>query len=260
MRAYTAFFGFKFEPFERAVNLDLFYLSEQHKNALAMLETFLTSEGSLALLLGESGVGKSLTIKKFLSQLPSGVCYTYINLPNFTEGDLLKKLLADFVDAPINDDHPREQFARFLAQIDRGALIIAVDGAHTLSSQSLLTLLALKENGVKIILSGLASLRERVELQGAIDAEFEIPTLSFASCKEYLSYRVKQAGSTLELPNPLAKQIWLVSKGNPLIINALMKRLFAAAFLDNSLSLKERYFTRAALSLNLAGKVERKNP
>jgi general secretion pathway protein A len=272
MRAYEEFFGFKAEPFERAADIGLFYPSAQHEKALVTLETFISSpQARLAVITGDAGTGKTLILRRLLSQLPDNIVYDYLILPGMAAEDILETILVDFeadTGISVSEESAEERFQRFLADNKKEGLntLIVIDDAHTLSPSALSALVGfLKSAALKIILSGEKILKERLSSPGfpSLKAEYaELSPLPFEHCKAYVAYRVEQAGlNEIFIPKPLIKKVWEASKGNPRLINAVMKRLVVAAYLDNSPALKEKHFLQAARSLNLNLKVSAKrNP
>jgi general secretion pathway protein A len=262
MRAYEEFFGFKREPFERAADTDLFYPSAQHEKALVALETFISSpQARLAVITGAAGTGKTLVLRKLLSQLPDNIAYDYLILPGIAAEDILKTILVDFeadADITAGNESAEERFQRLLADNKKEGLntLLVIDDAHTLSPSALTALAGfLKGDAFKIILSGETTLKEKLSSPAfsSLNAEYaELSPLPFEHCKAYIAYRVKQAGlNEIFIPKPVIKKVWEVSRGNPVLINAVMKRLVVAAYLDNSPALKEKHFMQAARSLNL---------
>jgi general secretion pathway protein A len=260
MRAYEEFFGFKAEPFERAADIDLFYPSTRHEKALVALETFISSpQARLAVITGDAGTGKTLVLRRLLSQLPNNIIYDYLLLPGIAAEDILQTILVDFeAGDAAGEESAEERFQRLLADNKKEGLntLIVIDDAHTLSPSALSEIAGfLKNAAFKIILSGEKILKERLSSPdfSSLEPEYaELTPLPFEHCKAYIAYRVKRAGlNEIFIPESLAKKIWEVSKGNPTLINAVMKRLVVAAYLDNSPVLKEKHFLRAARSLNL---------
>jgi general secretion pathway protein A len=239
--------------------------------------------GAIAVLTGESGSGKTLTLRRFLEELPDNTIYSYINLPNLTKADLIKTLITNFgitaeggteVDlkkAAADSPNFEASFGKVLLEDKYTgiAALIAVEQAHTISAGTLLFLFSLIKQSsypLKIIVSGDTILKEIIaapqfaEYKELIAVYTEIKALSPAHCKEYISYRANQAGNRLSVSARLAKLIWEVSKGNPALINIIMKRLIVAAYLDRSTVLKEKHLITSAHSLNLSIKTDKKNP
>lgn len=59
-------------------------MSSVHQEALGSLEYLLESEEGFAVIIGEPGTGKTITIRKFIHQLGDDVEYAYILFPNLS--------------------------------------------------------------------------------------------------------------------------------------------------------------------------------
>ena len=70
---YEAFFGLHAEPFSIAPDPRFLYMSDKHREALALLNVGLQRGSSFVLLTGEIGAGKTTVWRRFLEQLPSNV-------------------------------------------------------------------------------------------------------------------------------------------------------------------------------------------
>ena len=68
MRTFTEFFGFYQDPFKRTPDVDFYYPTQMHIDALDTLQYLIHSDEPFAVLTGEPGTGKTITIKKFINE------------------------------------------------------------------------------------------------------------------------------------------------------------------------------------------------
>ena len=70
MRTSTEFFGFYQDPFKRTPDVEFYYPTKMHLEALDTLSYLIHSDEPFVVLTGEPGTGKTITIKKFINELP----------------------------------------------------------------------------------------------------------------------------------------------------------------------------------------------
>ncbi|WP_419470200.1 GTPase RsgA [Candidatus Kuenenia sp.] len=71
---FTSHFSMTTQPFSERINTSLIMKDERFTQGLARLQ-YLLHSGSIAVLYGQTGVGKSTLLKLFLSQIPK-TCFS----------------------------------------------------------------------------------------------------------------------------------------------------------------------------------------
>lgn len=268
MKTFSEFFGFKQTPFKRTPDVDFYYPTKIHQDALDTLFYMLQSDDAFTVITGEPGTGKTITLRKFISELPNNIVFAYILFPSLTPEELFMAILEDFnikIDKNTSKNGLYAQLRDFLIEIGtqgKKAMII-IDEAQNMPLETLEELRILsnletdKEKLLKIVLAGqpeldkklgseqLRQLSQRVTLYCKIDnmPEYEI--------KNYIYYHLSKAGkSSIKIQNKVIKQIIKLTQGNPRLINILMERTIIAAFLDNSYTVKDYHLTSAISSVN----------
>ena len=89
---YREYFGFRELPFSIAPDPRFFYLSEQHREAMAHLIYGLTVDGGFVLLTGDVGTGKTTVCRCLLDRLQEDVDVAFILNPKVTAAELLATL------------------------------------------------------------------------------------------------------------------------------------------------------------------------
>ena len=69
---YEEFFGLKEKPFSITPDADFLYLSDHHREALAIIEYGVFEQSGITVITGEIGAGKTTLIRHLLSTAPYG--------------------------------------------------------------------------------------------------------------------------------------------------------------------------------------------
>ncbi len=269
MRDFLDFFGLDEDPFRITPDIDYFYMSSVHQEALGSLEYLLTSEEGFAVIIGEPGTGKTITIRKFINQLDENIEYAYILFPNLTPEELLKAVLEDFGIEPPSDSSKNKIFSvlrDFLInkKNEGKKVMIIVDEAQNLPVETLEELRILsnmetdKEKLLQIILLGQPELEEKLEstqlrqLRQRITIITHLRNLSFDETVKYINYRFAKAGNpAVKISEGVYRLVYRFTEGNLRKVNLLMERALMSAFVDNSSTIEKKHVKAGAESLRL---------
>lgn len=268
MRTFTEFFGFYQDPFKRTPDVDFYYPTQMHVDALDTLLYLIHSDEPFAVLTGEPGTGKTITIKKFINELPSNIVSAYILFPNLTPEELFMAILEDFniqVDKTLTKNALFAKLRDFLVEIgtEGKKAVIIIDEAQNLPNETLEELRLLsnleteKDKLLKIILAGQPELDEKLneeslrQLKQRVTLYVKLDNIKEEDIKNYIYSHLEKAGkSHIKIQNSVVKRIGKITKGNPRLINTLMERTIIAAFLDNSRTIDENHLASALSSVN----------
>lgn len=268
MRTFTEFFGFYQDPFKRTPDVDFYYPTQMHIDALDTLLYLIHSDEPFAVLTGEPGTGKTITIKKFINELPSNIVSAYILFPNLTPEELFMAILEDFnihVDKSLTKNALFAKLRDFLIEIGREGkkAVIIIDEAQNLPNETLEELRLLsnleteKDKLLKIILAGQPELDEKLneeslrQLKQRVTLYVRLDNIKQDDIKNYIYSHLEKAGkSYVKIQNGVVRRIAKITKGNPRLINTLMERTIIAAFLDNSHTITENHLISALSSVN----------
>jgi len=132
------FYGLKEEPLGLTPDPRFFFLTEDHKEIIDALIFTIAERDGLALLTGESGLGKTTLIQQMLLMLPSHIIAVPVFHPQKTFDELLEIILQqlNLLGQERDRNFMLSQFNDFLYQkSDRGEIItIIVDEAQELSA------------------------------------------------------------------------------------------------------------------------------
>jgi len=274
MRDYLEFFSFRDDPFKITPDANYFFLSESHQEALSALRYILESEEGFAVVIGEPGTGKTLTVRKFIEELPPGVRYAYILFPNLSPEELFEAILED-LEVPSGEGTKNRLFSRlrdYLIETRRGGgkVLVIVDEAQNLPHETLeeLRILSNLETEsmklLQIVLLGQPELEEKLssprlrQLRQRITVLVRLRNFTPEETKAYVDYRIARAGSgNIRIQPGVYRKLYRYSSGIPRVINILMERALMAAFVDGDHEIKPAHVEIAAESTGLkAGRGE----
>ena len=268
MKTFTEFFGFYQDPFKRTPDVDFYYPTQMHIDALDTLQYLIHSDEPFAVLTGEPGTGKTITIKKFINELPVNIVSAYILFPNLTPEELFMAILEDFnihVDKSLTKNALFAKLRDFLIEIgsEGKKAVIIIDEAQNLPNETLEELRLLsnleteKDKLLKIILAGQPELDEKLneeslrQLKQRVTLYVKLDNIKQEDIKNYIYSHLEKAGkSYVKIHSGVVKRIAKITKGNPRLINTLMERTIIAAFLDNSHTITENHLISALSSVN----------
>jgi len=269
MKDYLEFFGLRDDPFKITPDASYFFLSESHQEALSSLRYLLETEEGFAVVIGEPGTGKTLTIRKFIDELPKeNVKFAYVLFPNLSPEELFEAILEDF---GIESEGATKNrlFAKLrdflIKEREKGRkVLIIIDEAQNLPVATLEELRILSNLETKdlkllqIVLLGQPELEEKLDskelrqLKQRITVFVKLRNFTEEETKAYIDYRIVKAGRGNVRVNPKTyKLVYKYSLGIPRLINILMERALMAAFVDTSHEVKPEHINRAAESIGI---------
>jgi len=261
---YESFFGLQQEPFSIAPDPRFLYMSDKHREALALLKHGLARGASFVLLTGEIGAGKTTVWRRFLEELPSNFDVASVVNPKLDVNALLARICEDLhIEATpagrtvdlIDALHGH----LLLAHAQGRRTLIAIDEAQALSNDvleqlRLLTNLDSSGRKLQVMLIGQPELRQILQrpqlepLAQRVVARYHLPALSAAETVGYIEHRLRVAGLTGALPfdaDALAA-VHRLCHGVPRRINVLCDRALIGAFAQGSRQVGVATVERAA--------------
>ncbi len=268
MRDYLEFFSFRDDPFKITPDANYFFLSESHQEALSALRYILESEEGFAVITGEPGTGKTLTVRKFIEELPDSVHYAYILFPNLSPEELFEAILEDLKVRSEGGTKNRlfSHLRDYLIETRRrgGKVLVIVDEAQNLPLETLeeLRILSNLETDsmklLQIILLGQPELEEKLssprlrQLKQRVTVTVRLRNFTPEETKAYVDYRIARAGGgNVRIHPAVYRRLHRYSLGIPRVINILMERSLMAAFVDSSHEIKPHHVDRSAESIGV---------
>ena len=244
---YLSFFGLQQEPFSIAPDPRFLYLSDKHRDALALLNYGLNRGASFVLLTGEIGAGKTTVWRRFLGELPSNFDVANVVNPKLDAQALIARICEDLhLDTP-RDEAPIDMIDALhghllLAHAMGRRTLIVIDEAQALSNEvleqlRLLTNLDSSGRKLQVMLIGQPELRQTLRqpqlepLAQRVVARYHLPALSESETAGYIAHRLAVAG--LRGPAPFdGESIGLIHRlcaGVPRRINVVCDQALANA-------------------------------
>lgn len=235
---FTQFFGLKYNPFGKELDISDVYESEDMKELLSRFKYIQTSRG-IFLLIGEPGTGKSTALRKFASGLNPGLYKPcYFTLSTVTVMDFYRGLLISLGEIPSHKKvtmfHQIQEAITSLYYEQKITPVIMLDEVQLVSSNILEDLRLLfsfkmdSENPFILVLSGQSQLRSKLQLsvnaplKQRISIKYVMSGLKKEELPDYFIKKLKSAGLSDNIFTPAAVEaIYSVSKGIPRIVNNL---------------------------------------
>jgi len=229
---FTKHFKMSRQPFAERAPVDQILRDERIGQGLARLD-YLTQSGSIALVTGQTGVGKSSLLKLFVHSLSRNRFNPlYLSLTDVGTNGLLKLIVTSLGEVPRRGKE--RLFLQILEKVQKTELttLLIVDECHFLEPHALTALRLLVSSGLeeapalKIILTGQDPLREQLkqashaDLSSRISVRYHIPALTRDQTQAYIDFQVRQAGASEKLFEDEAKTLLHdYSSGVPRLIN-----------------------------------------
>jgi len=261
---YQSYFGLNGPPFSIVPDHRVVYMSESHREAVAHLLHSLKTSGGFVQLTGEVGTGKTTVSRYLLQHLPDNVDIALLLNPRISEHELLEAI-CDELKIPYPETATQRLLTRLLnlkllrSHIEGKHTVLIIDEAQNLSREVLeqVRLLTNLETStdklLQIILIGQPELVHMLDrhdlrqLSQRIVGRFRLEPLNRRETREYIQYRLKQAGCERRLfTDPAIRRIQRLAGGVPRLINVLCDSALMGAYSENREKVSLRIVNRAA--------------
>ncbi len=186
--------------------------------ALARLK-FFEEQGTIALIIGQTGLGKSSLLRLFIHELPQNRYNpVYLHLTALNANAFLRFIVTKLGEKPkMGKDRLLLQILERINQNDKCTLFI-IDEAHLIDPKTLTDLRLLiscldEQISLKILLCGQQNLSQilkrssHADLFHRITLQFIMRSLSKEKTSAYIDYRITKAGGPDKIFEPEAKNI-----------------------------------------------------
>ncbi len=212
-------FKLQAQPFLEHAPVNALWQDPRMEEALARL-SFLVDHGTLGLLTGASGLGKSALIKRFIHGLSPQHCEAvYCHLTHLPGAGLLRAVLSQLGETPRRGkERLYEQLLDRATRLDGGLLLI-FDEAHLLAGDALTDVRLLISSALdvgpplKILLSGQDAIRatlkraRHLDLANRITVRYQLRPFSKENTGKYIDYQMQQAGGSSQVFDSSTKMI-----------------------------------------------------
>ena len=247
---YNKFFGFSEQPFQGELGQKSPFLAKQHEVLLTDLVNFIMARQGVALLEGDSGVGKTVLAHALVQRIPPTFCPLVISLPaadpmalivsiaqamalNIRDGNLLNlNRLTDAIQAAAGQ-------GKFY--------LVLLDDAQELTDQHLEEIWVLSQmehygqHLLPLILVARPTLSQRLggqtnqHLAKLIDKQFNLSGLTSDETLLYIDQRLHQIGSSFPacFTEDCKSQLLALTGGNPRQINTICHQALERCWQEN---------------------------
>ena len=211
-------FGLNAHPFTEKPPIEWLLRDEHTDQALARLK-FFEQQGAMALIIGQTGLGKSSLLRLFIHDLPHNRYNPlYLHLTPLNANAFLRLMVTKLGEKPqMGKDRMLLQILERIHQNDKCTLFI-VDEAHLLAPQTLIDLRLLissidEQISLKILLCGQEKLSQTLkrashaDLVQRITLQFVMRAMSKAQTSAYIDFRIIKAGGKDKIFEPEAKDL-----------------------------------------------------
>lgn len=235
---FSQYFGLKFNPFGKEIDINDVYESADIKELNSRFK-YIQSTRGIFMVIGEPGTGKSTALRKFASIMNPGLYKPcYFTLSTVTVMDFYRGILTSLGEIP--SSRKVTMFAQIQQAIcylyhEQGITpVIMLDEVQMLSNSILEDLRLLfnfnmdSENPFILILSGQTQIRNKLHLsinaplKQRISIKHVMQGLKKDELPEYFLSRLKSAGLSQNIFTDSAMDvIYSISKGTPRLVNNL---------------------------------------
>ncbi len=266
---YCNFYSLENKPFELAPVGGLVYLSDAHREGIAMLRYGVVADKGFVLLTGGVGAGKTTVLNTLLDMVKDKVRVCVLNNPKLNRHEfyyyLSKKLGISYKG---NKGDFIVQFTKLLDKYDRhgGKVLLIIDEAQVfpinlLEEIRLLSNHADARNVFSIFLIGQPELQQTLAherllpLRQRIGIRYHLTPLDRQDTAQYVLYRLNSAGAA----NPALfsaeaiDYIHLASQGNPRLINIICDHALLSGFAQDKLQIEKDIILECLEDIRLDG-------
>ena len=211
-------FALTAHPFAEKPPIDWLLRDERTEQALARLK-FFEQQGAIALIIGQTGLGKSSLLRLFIQDLPHNRYHpVYLHLTPLNANAFLRLIVTKLGEKPLlGKDRMLIQILERIKLNDKCTLFI-IDEAHLIDPKILTDLRLLissidEDVSLKILLCGQESLNQILkrssyaDLVHRITLQFVMQPYSNGKTDAYIDYRIAKAGGPNKIFEPEAKNL-----------------------------------------------------
>ena len=211
-------FNLNSHPFTEKPPIQWLLRDEHTDQALARLK-FFKEQGAIAVIIGQTGLGKSSLLRLFIHELPQNRYQPlYLHLTPLNANAFLRLIVIKLGENPkLGKDRMLLQILDRINQNDKCTLFI-IDEAHLIDPKTLTDLRLLissidEQISLKILLCGQENLSRilkrasHADLAHRISVQFMLRPLSNPKTAAYIDYRITKAGGSSKIFEPEAKDL-----------------------------------------------------
>jgi len=266
---YRDYWKLKEKPFENTPDPRFLYSSHEHLEAATRLTYAVEERKGAALLTGEYGCGKTVISRLLFQVLPQDKYeIALVTNPLLSPMELLREICFQ-LGIKSSSDVPKPELLmnlndRFYENLNKGKdTVVIIDEAQAikdletfeelrlllnfqLNNRFLMTLILIGQPELRAIIDGLKQLKQRLAIR------YHLNPLSREDTKNYLTHRLKVAGTEANIFNDVAcGLVWIHSDGVPRLINTICDTCLLVGFTQGLEEINEEVVKKAVYDLEL---------
>jgi general secretion pathway protein A len=266
---YRKFYGLDKKPFELAPLGGLVYLSEAHKEGLAILRYGVIADKGFLLLTGGVGAGKTTVLNTMLDMLPAEIDVCLLNNPKMDRFQFFYFLGAKLgIKCNGNKSLFILKFYELLEKYGKEGrkLLLIIDEAQAFSIDLLEEIRLLSNhaegrNVFSIFLIGQPELQEKLAspqllpLRQRIGVKYHLTYLTREETSQYIVYRLQMAGAvkTSIFDKKAVDCIYAATRGTPRLINILCDHALIFGFTREMHQINKDIIKKSIQAISLQG-------
>jgi general secretion pathway protein A len=265
---YLSYYNLKSEPFTISADPKFLWLGEKHKEAFATLKYGILGNKGFLLLTGDVGTGKTTLINALVNDLRNEILVATVQDPGLLELEFFNYIAGAFKIKKIFKSKGEfiSSFSIFLrhAYGKNKKVLLIIDEAQRLNNDLLeeIRLLSnIEKQHTKLIniffvgqdeFNEVLSRRENRALRQRISLIHNLQPLNRKETKEYITYRLKVAGSKINIFNSAAvEEIYSFSGGYPRLINIICDYALLTGYVKAKKQIKAQIITECVEELRI---------
>lgn len=267
---YLEYYKFREHPFSNVVDNRFYYNSTEHSHALVKLKYAIDTKKGLAVVIGETGAGKTTLARRLLEELDEKLyeaALLVIIHSSVSSEWLLKKFAIQLGISDVRDEKVEllSQIYRRLYEINEQGktAVVLMDEVQMLKSREimeefrgLLNMEVADGKMINLVFFGLGDLEDVLSLdeplKQRVAVRINLKAFSEENTNEYVEHRLRIAGAERNMFTVEAiKAIYKYSKGLPRLINTICDNALLEGFLFKAQSIDESVIRAVAIDLGL---------
>jgi general secretion pathway protein A len=267
---YLSQYGLKEKPFQISTDPRFLWLGEKHREALATLKYGILHSDGYVLVTGDIGTGKTTLANALIDSLSHQTVYARVADPGVEILDFFRFIAYAYgIDKDFDGKGSFvEQFNSFLRNSfsEGKKVVLIIDEAQRLSPELLEELRHLsniEKNGTRIlhlVFVGQNELNDILledanrALRQRIAVNYDIAPLTEDETRDYISHRLKVAGSEKDIfCSDAIHEIFLFADGIPRLINIICDLALLSGYLEEAETIEAQIIKECAEQLRLPG-------
>ncbi len=267
---YLEYYKLKEHPFSNTVDNKFYYNSTEHSHALIKLRYAIDTKKGLAVVIGETGSGKTTLARRLLEDLDENLyeaALLVIIHSSVNSEWLLKKFALQLGISDVKEEKVEllSQIYRRLSEINEQGktAVLLMDEVQMLKSKEimeefrgLLNMEMSEGKMINLIFFGLGDLEDVLSLDEPLKQRVAIrvnlKAFSEENTKQYIEHRLKVAGSAKNMfTDGAVKAIYKYSRGLPRLVNTICDNALLEGFLFKAQIIDESVIKAVAIDLAL---------